>query len=33
MLIARYFMFSSVYTHHTKIIAAEMLRNAIGIAA
>jgi uncharacterized protein len=32
MLIARYFMFSSVYTHHTKIIASQMLRNAIGIA-
>lgn len=30
MLIARYFMFSSVYMHHTKIIAATMLRNAIG---
>jgi HD superfamily phosphohydrolase len=32
MLIARYFMFSSVYMHHTKMIAAEMLRKAIGMA-
>jgi HD superfamily phosphohydrolase len=32
MLIARYFMYSSVYMHHTKIIAAMMLRNAIGMA-
>jgi HD superfamily phosphohydrolase len=29
MLIARYFMYSSVYTHHTKIIATMMLRQAI----
>ena len=33
MLIARYFMFSSVYMHHTKIIASQMLRQAIGDGA
>jgi HD superfamily phosphohydrolase len=32
MLIARYFMYSSVYLHHTKLIAAQMLRCAIGMA-
>ena len=32
MLIARYFMFSSVYMHHTKIIASQMLSRAIDIA-
>ncbi|MGI0100686.1 MAG: HD domain-containing protein [Candidatus Micrarchaeaceae archaeon] len=29
MLIARYFMHSNVYTHHTKIIASKMLQYAI----
>jgi hypothetical protein len=32
MLIARYFMFSSVYMHHAKIIASQMLRRSIEIA-
>jgi uncharacterized protein len=31
MLIARYFMHSNVYTHHAKMIASGMLREAIGI--
>jgi len=32
MLIARYFMYTNVYTHHAKMIANRMLQNAIGIA-
>jgi HD superfamily phosphohydrolase len=32
MLIARYFMFSSVYMHHAKVIASQMLRRAMEIA-
>lgn len=32
MLIARYFMYTNVYTHHAKMIANKMLQNAIGIA-
>ncbi|MEM3554596.1 MAG: HD domain-containing protein [Candidatus Micrarchaeaceae archaeon] len=31
-LIARYFMFTSVYDHHTSIIAAEMFRKALNSA-
>ena len=32
MLIARYFMYKSVYMHHAKLIASQMLRCAIGMS-